>query len=141
MGLDAGKDYNLLSRVNVNWLDEVLSTTVLLSRAQASVNRATDRLNYYVYWWLRPGWYRAELYLPPLRTYHTNADVKASNWLKIGTDPSGSYEEAQQATMVLIPPLPQSRLAASCPLTGIHTHRMAAGFSLRRQLGWYEREP
>ena len=45
VGLDAGKDYNLLSRVNVNWLDEVFNDRAPLQSYELSVNRATDRLN------------------------------------------------------------------------------------------------
>lgn len=48
VGLDTGKDYNLLSRVNVNWLDEVFNDRAPLQSYELSINRATDRLNYYV---------------------------------------------------------------------------------------------
>ena len=45
VGLDTGKDYNLLSRVNVNWLDEVFNDRAPLQSYELSINRATDRLN------------------------------------------------------------------------------------------------
>ena len=48
IGLDTGKDYNLLSRTDVNWLDEVFNDRAPLQSYELSVNRATDRLNYFV---------------------------------------------------------------------------------------------
>ena len=48
IGQDTGKDYNLLSRTNINWLDEVFNDRAPLQSYELSVNRATDRLNYYV---------------------------------------------------------------------------------------------
>ena len=48
IGLDAGIDYNLLSRTDVNWLDKVFNDRAPLQSYELSVNRATDRLNYYV---------------------------------------------------------------------------------------------
>ena len=97
VGLDAGKDYNLLSRVNVNWLDEVFNDRAPLQSYELSVNRATDRLNYYV-----SGGYYDQNGIAQNSTFRrynirTNADVKASNWLKIGTNTMAAYEEAQQA--------------------------------------------
>ena len=124
VGLDAGKDYNLLSKVNVNWLDEVFNDAAPLQSYELSVNRATDRLNYYV----SGGFYDQDgiAQNSTFRRYNirTNADVKASNWLKIGTNTMAAYEPSRQ-TMVLIPPLPQFQLAASCFHIGIHTQRMA----------------
>lgn len=97
VGLDAGKDYNLLSKVNVNWLDEVFNDAAPLQSYELSVNRATDRLNYYV----SGGFYDQDgiAQNSTFRRYNirTNADVKASNWLKIGTNTMAAYEEAQQA--------------------------------------------
>lgn len=48
IGLDTGQGYDLLSRTNVNWLDEVFNDRAPLQSYELSVNRATDRLNYYV---------------------------------------------------------------------------------------------
>ena len=97
VGLDAGKDYNLLSRVNVNWLDEVFNDRAPLQSYELSVNRATDRLNYYV----SGGFYDQDgiAQNSTFRRYNirTNADVKASKWLKMGTNTMAAYEEAQQA--------------------------------------------
>lgn len=97
VGLNAGKDYNLLSKVNVNWLDEVFNDRAPLQSYELSINRATDRLNYYV----SGGFYDQDgiAQNSTFRRYNirTNADVKASKWLKVGTNTMAAYEEAQQA--------------------------------------------
>ena len=91
VGLDAGKDYNLLSKVNVNWLDEVFNDRAPLQSYELSINRATDRLNYYV----SGGFYDQDgiAQNSTFRRYNirTNADVKASKWLKVGTNTMAAY--------------------------------------------------
>ena len=97
IGLDTGKDYNLLSRTNVNWLDEVFNDRAPLQSYELTVNRATDRLNYFV----SGGFYDQEgiAQSSNFRRYNmrANAEVKASNWLKIGTNTMMAYEEIAQA--------------------------------------------
>lgn len=97
IGLDTGKDYNLLSRTDVNWLDEVFNDRAPLQSYELSVNRATDRLNYFV----SGGFYDQEgiAQSSNFRRYNmrANAEVKASNWLKIGTNTMMAYEEIAQA--------------------------------------------
>ena len=97
IGLDTGKDYNLLSRTDVNWLDEVFNDRAPLQSYELSVNRATDRLNYFV----SGGFYDQEgiAQSSNFRCYNmrANAEVKASNWLKIGTNTMMAYEEIAQA--------------------------------------------
>ena len=97
IGLDAGKDYNLLSRTDVNWLDKVFNDRAPLQSYELSVNRATDRLNYYV----SGGFYDQDGIAQgsTFRRYsmRANAEVKASNWLKVGTNSMVTYEEVEQA--------------------------------------------
>ena len=79
IGQDTGKDYNLLSRTNINWLDEVFNDRAPLQSYELSVNRATDRLNYYV----SGGFYDQDgiAQSSTFRRYNmrANAEVKASN--------------------------------------------------------------
>ena len=97
IGIDAGQDYDLLSRTDVNWLDEVFNDRAPLQSYELSVNRATDRLNYFV----SGGFYDQEgiAQSSNFRRYNmrANAEVKASNWLKIGTNTMMAYEEIAQA--------------------------------------------
>ena len=79
---------------------------------ELSVNRATDRLNYYV----SGGFYDQDgiAQSSTFRRYNmrANAEVKASNWLKIGTNTMMAYEEVEQAEegdMALYTPISGSR--------------------------------
>ncbi|WP_294627115.1 TonB-dependent receptor [uncultured Bacteroides sp.] len=112
IGIDKGKDYELLSRTNVNWLNEVFNNSAPLQSYELSVNRATDRLNYYV----SGGYFDQEgiAQSSHFRRFNmrTNAEVKASNWLKVGTSTMATYEEVQQAeegAMALYTPIAGSR--------------------------------
>lgn len=112
IGLDAGKDYDLLSRTDVNWLDKVFNDRAPLQSYELSVNRATDRLNYYV----SGGFYDQDgiAQSSTFRRYNmrANAEVKASSWLKIGTNTMMAYEEVSQAEegdMALYSPISGSR--------------------------------
>lgn len=97
IGIDTGKDYDVLSRTNVNWLDMVFNDRAPLQNYEVSVNRATDRLNYFV----SGGFYDQDgiAQSSTFRRYNmrANAEVKASNWLKVGTNSMVAYEEVEQA--------------------------------------------
>ena len=97
VGLDKGKDYDLLRKTDINWLDVVFNNKAMLQNYEVSVNRATDRLNYYVSgnFFDQDGIAQGSGF----RRYNlrANADVKASNWLKVGTTSTVSYEEIEQA--------------------------------------------
>ena len=97
VGLDKGKDYDILRKTDINWLDVVFNNKAMLQNYEVSVNRATDRLNYYVSgnFFDQDGIAQGSGF----RRYNmrANADVKASNWLKVGTTSTVSYEEIEQA--------------------------------------------
>lgn len=97
IGLDKGKDYSILSLTDVNWLDMVFNKNAPLQNYELSVNRATDRLNYFV----SGGFYDQDgiAQSSKFRRYNmrANAEVKASDWLKIGTNSMVAYEEVEQA--------------------------------------------
>ena len=48
IGIDAGKDYGLLSQTNVNWADIVYNDAALLQNYELSVSGATEKTNYYI---------------------------------------------------------------------------------------------
>lgn len=97
IGIDTGKDYDVLSRTDVNWLDMVFNDRAPLQNYEVSVNRATDRLNYFV----SGGFYNQDgiAQSSTFRRYNmrANAEVKASDWLKVGTNSMVAYEEVEQA--------------------------------------------
>ena len=97
IGLDAGKDYDLLSQTNVNWLEAVFNSHALLQNYDLSVSRATDKMNYYVSgsFFDQDGIAQGSSF----RRYNirANADVRASKWLRIGTNTMAAYEQVEQA--------------------------------------------
>lgn len=112
LGLDEGQDYNLLARTDVNWLEEVFNDQAFLQSYDLSVSRATEKLNYFVSgsFYDQDGIAQSSAF----RRYNmrANADVKASNWLKIGTNSMIAYEEIQQADdgqYSLVTPISASR--------------------------------
>lgn len=97
IGIDTGKDYDVLSRTDINWLDMVFNDRAPLQNYEVSVNCATDRLNYFV----SGGFYDQDgiAQSSTFRRYNmrANAEVKASDWLKVGTNSMVAYEEVEQA--------------------------------------------
>lgn len=97
LGLDAGQDYDKLRQTDINWQDAVFNDGAMLQNYDLSISRATDKLNYFV----SGSFYDQEGIAQgsTFRRYNmrANADVKASNWLKVGTNSMVAYEEVQQA--------------------------------------------
>lgn len=97
LGLDAGQDYDLLRKTDVNWLDVVFNDKARLQSYDLSVNYASDKINYYV-----SGGYFDQEGIAQGSTFErynmrANVDVKAADWLKVGTNSMITYEEVQQA--------------------------------------------
>lgn len=97
VGLDEGQNYDILSKTDVNWRDIVFNDNAILQSYDLQINKATERLNYY----LSAGFFDQDGIAQGsmFRRYNTriNADVKASDKLKIGTNTMLAYEEVQQA--------------------------------------------
>ncbi|MDO4163281.1 MAG: TonB-dependent receptor [Bacteroides sp.] len=97
IGLDDGQDYDLLSQIDINWLDMVFNDHAPLQSYDLSVSRATEKVNYFVSgsFYDQDGIAQGSTF----RRYNlrSNADVKASSWLKLGTNTMVAYEEVEQA--------------------------------------------
>lgn len=97
IGLDAGKNYDILSKTNVNWLDVVFNDQALLQSYDLAVSRATEKMNYYVSgsFFDQDGIAQGSTF----RRYsiRANADVRASRWLRIGTNTMAVFEQVEQA--------------------------------------------
>lgn len=93
IGIDTGR----ITTCSRNWLDMVFNDRAPLQNYEVSVNRATDRLNYFV----SGGFYDQDgiAQSSTFRRYNmrANAEVKASDWLKVGTNSMVAYEEVEQA--------------------------------------------
>ena len=97
VGLTANKNYDILALTDVNWMNEVFNSKAPVQNYELSVNKATDKLNYYV-----SGGFYDQKGIAQGSTFRrfnlrTNAEVRANDWLKIGTSTMGAYEEASQA--------------------------------------------
>lgn len=97
VGLDSGKNYDLLAKTDINWMDVVFNRAALLQSYDLSVSSATEKMNYYV-----SGSYFDQDGIAQGSTFRrfnmrANADVRASRWLRLGTNTMAVYEEVQQA--------------------------------------------
>ena len=97
IGLDKGQNYDKLRLTDINWLEMVFNDHALLQNYDLSISRATDKLNYFVSgsFYDQDGIAQGSTF----RRYNlrANADVTASEWLKVGTNSMVVYEEVQQA--------------------------------------------
>ena len=97
IGLTSGKDYDLLSKTDVNWLDEVFNNAALLQSYELSVSGATDKTNYY----LSGGYYNQDgtAVASGFERYSIrfNFDQKMAKWLKMGTNTMFNYQNIEQA--------------------------------------------
>ena len=97
VGLDTGKNYDILSQTDINWMDVVFNDAALLQSYDLSVSRATDKMNYYVSgsFYDQDGIAQGSMF----RRFNlrANTDVRASKWLRLGTNTMAVYEEVEQA--------------------------------------------
>ena len=97
IGLSTGKDYNLLRKTDINWLDEVFKRAALLQNYELSVSGATDKTNYY----FSGGYYNQEgtAVASGFARYALRANIEqqAAKWLKIGTNTHMNYQDIEQA--------------------------------------------
>ena len=91
VGLDSGQDYDLLSKTDVNWRDMVFNDNAMLQNYDLSISRATEKLNYFVSgsFYDQDGIAQGSIF--SRYSIRANAEVKASNWLKVGTNSMVAY--------------------------------------------------
>ncbi|MBQ5648161.1 MAG: SusC/RagA family TonB-linked outer membrane protein, partial [Alistipes sp.] len=112
VGLTEGKDYDLLSKTDVCWLDEVYKSAALLQNYELSISGADDKTSYYV----SGGYYNQEgtaLGSGFARfSFRANLERKAAKWLKLGTNTMFNYQQIQQAdegSYTLVTPISAAR--------------------------------
>lgn len=97
IGLTTGKNYDLLGRINVNWLDKVFNNRALLQSYEFSIAGANEQTNYY----LSGGYYDQEgtAVASGFTRYSLrfNLEQMTCSWLKIGTNTQLNYQEIEQA--------------------------------------------
>ena len=119
LGLTDGKNYNVLAKTDVNWLDEVFSNAALLQNYELSVSGASEKTNYYV----SGGYYSQDgtAVGSSFERYSIRANVeqRAAKWLKLGTNTMMNYqtiEKADDGEYTLTTPI-----SAACFITGTRT--------------------
>lgn len=112
LGLTDGKNYNVLSKINVNWLEEVFNSSAMLQNYELSVAGATDKTNYYV----SGGYYSQDGTAVGSSferfSMRANIEQRAAKWLKLGTNTMLNYqtiEQAQDGEYTLVTPISASR--------------------------------
>lgn len=97
IGLSTGKDYDLLSKTDICWLDEVYNNSALLQNYELSVSGANEKTNYYV----SGGYYSQEGIAVGSNfdrySLRANIEQRAAKWLKIGTNTLLNYQDIEQA--------------------------------------------
>ncbi len=97
IGLTEGKDYNLLSKTDVNWLEQVFNDDAFLQNHEVSIAGANESTNYYV----SGNFYDQEgtAIGSGFRRYSVRSNVEqfAAKWLKLGFSGTLNYQEIQQA--------------------------------------------
>ena len=135
IGQTAGKNYDLLSKTDINWLDAVYNNAALLQNYELSVSGATEKTNYYV----SGGYYNQEgtAIGSGFERYSIRANVeqRAAKWLKIGTNTALNYQEIQRAddgVMTLVTPISAAQFMM--PYWNPYRKRRLGGLHRRRQL-------
>lgn len=112
VGLDAGQNYNMLSKTDVNWMDVVFDSSAMVQSHEISVSGADDKTNYYV----SAGYYNQEGIAigSSFKRFSSrqNFERKAGKWLKIGMNNMLNYqliEQADEGAYTLVTPISAAR--------------------------------
>ena len=112
IGMTEGKNYALLSKTDVNWLDEVFNDAALLQSYELSISGANEKTNYYV----SGGYYDQEGIAPGSDfgrySLRANVEQRAAKWLKVGTNTLLNYQEielAQSGDYTIVTPISAAR--------------------------------
>lgn len=97
IGFTEGKNYDLLSKINVNWLDVVYNEAALLQNHELAVSGANESTNYYI-----SGGYHNQEGIALGSNFERyslrfNFDHRMSKWLKMGANTMYNYQNIEQA--------------------------------------------
>ena len=111
-GMTAGQNYQQLSKVNINWMDEVFNSTAPLQNYELSISGADDKTNYYI----SGGYYSQDGTAVGSSferfSMRANLQRKAADWLTVGTNTMLNYQKIQQAdegAYTLVTPISAAR--------------------------------
>ena len=112
IGMTEGQNYNVLSKIDVNWMDKVFNSSAMLQSHELAVSGADEKSSYY----LSGGYYSQdgtalgsmfERY-----SMRANFDRKAASWLKVGSNNMLNFQNIQQAdegAYTLVTPISAAR--------------------------------
>ena len=97
IGLDSGKDYDVLSQIDVDWMDVVYNDAAFLQNYELSVSGATEKTNYYV-----SGSYYDQEGIALGSNFgrysiRANVEQQAAKWLTVGTNTMLNYQDIERA--------------------------------------------
>jgi TonB-linked SusC/RagA family outer membrane protein len=97
IGMDVGQNYDVLSKININWQDEVFNSSAMLQSYELSISGADEKSSYYI----SGGYYNQDgtAVGSTFERYslRTNFDRKAADWLKVGSNLMLNFQKIQQA--------------------------------------------
>ena len=96
VGLTEGKDYDKLSRINTNWLEEIFNDRAPLQSHELQVSGATEKTNYYLSgsYYSQDGTTSDSDFLR--YNFRTNLENRLSEMFKIGTNIMMAYEKIHE---------------------------------------------
>ena len=97
IGMTEGQNYDVLSQIDVNWMDVVFNPRALLQSYELAVSGADEKTNYY----LSGGYYNqdgtAAGSMFERYSLRANLERQAAKWLKIGSNTMLNFQNIQQA--------------------------------------------
>ena len=112
IGMTEGQNYNALSKIDVNWMEEVFNSSALLQSHEISVSGADEKSNYYI----SGGYYNqdgtAVGSMFERFSFRSNFDRKAASWLKVGSNTMLNFQNIKQAdegAYTLVTPISAAR--------------------------------
>ena len=112
IGMTEGQNYNLLSQIDVNWMEEVFNSSALLQSHEISISGADEKSNYYI----SGGYYNqdgtAVGSMFERFSFRSNFERKAATWLKVGSNTMLNYQNIKQAdegAYTLVTPISAAR--------------------------------
>lgn len=112
IGMTEGQNYNVLSQIDVNWMEEVFNSSALLQSHEISISGADEKSNYYI----SGGYYNqdgtAVGSMFERFSFRSNFERKAATWLKVGSNTMLNYQNIKQAdegAYTLVTPISAAR--------------------------------
>ena len=112
IGLTEGQNYNVLSQIDINWMDMVFNSSAMLQSHELAVSGADEKSSYY----LSGGYYSqdgtAVGSMFERYSMRANFDRKAASWLKVGSNTMLNFQNIQQAdegSYTLVTPISAAR--------------------------------